>query len=147
MKFKYTDPSLNVIGVRVMANIVYTFTSSIEKGVPSFSTNGTISVAAYDKLNISIDPTKEVRVNVQPMPAGKVMFLGIKSDVHDENLTYATESKTMKLDVDHVFIGSSPISLLGNITTLKIKNNTQTKANIENPCWKRSGSGREEVVT
>jgi hypothetical protein len=113
-----------------MASIAYTFNSSIGQG-PSFSTSGTIDAAAYDKVNISVDPTKDVSVNVQPMPPAKVMFLGVKSDVHDENLTYTTDGKTMKLDRDHVFIGSSPISLLGNITIFKIKNNTQTKANIE----------------
>jgi hypothetical protein len=109
--------------------ITYSFNSSIEHG-PSYSMSGKLEPAAYDKVSISVDPTKEVNVNLQPMPAEKVMFLGVKSDVHDDKLTYSTDSKTIKLERDHVFVGS-PISLLGNISILKFKNESQSVANVE----------------
>jgi hypothetical protein len=115
---------------KISEKLTYSFNSSIERG-PSYSMSGKFDAQAYDKVSISVDPTKEVAVNLQPMPAEKVMFLGVKSDIHDDKLTYSTDSKTIKLDRDHVFVGSSPVSLLGNISILKFKNDTQSIANVE----------------
>ncbi|MEX2283702.1 MAG: hypothetical protein WEE89_14550 [Gemmatimonadota bacterium] len=95
---------------------------TVESG-PTLTAGDSIDVEAYDFVRAEVpggDATTAgtATVDVQPSGAGKVLFIGIKSDVYDEKLTYKVDGAGLdvKLDSAQVFVGGGALGLLGTTT-------------------------------
>jgi len=86
-------------------------------GGPKVSTSNTVTLDAYDKIQVSVDAgAADKKVEIQPGGAGQVRFLFIVSDQYDPALTYKVNSSAsatiIKLDGPQLFIGTGAVGLL-----------------------------------
>ena len=89
-------------------------------GGPKISASQTLTVDAYDKIDVVIaDGASGEDVEVQPGSTGQVQFLLIKSVKYGADLTYsvnaaeADSTKRIKLDSQQIFTGEGNVGLLG----------------------------------
>jgi hypothetical protein len=115
--------------------INWTFNVQVVGG-PKISTAQSVTVDAYDKIQVTIavGAADEV-VDVQPGSAGRVQFLLISSDQFGDDLTYKVNNtgNPIILDVQQLLIGDGAVGLLGTSPpkTLGFTNNLTQDANIE----------------
>lgn len=87
---------------------------------------------AYDKIEVTItDGVTDEDVEIQPGGTGQVQFLLIRSDQYGDKLTYKVNAATatpIKLDAQHVLIGTGAVGLLGAAPTKLLFSNTLGKA-------------------
>jgi hypothetical protein len=105
-------------------------------GGPKISAAQTVTVDAYDKIQVTIGTgAADEVVDVQPGGAGRVQFLLISSDQFGDDLTYKVNNAgdDIKLDAQQLFIRDGAVGLLGTSppTTLGFTNNLAQDANIE----------------
>ncbi|UCE17782.1 MAG: hypothetical protein JSV84_12985 [Gemmatimonadota bacterium] len=85
-------------------------------GGPKISTSQTITVDAYDKIEVVIPQDAENEdIEIQPGGPGQVQFLLIRSDQYDDNLTYKVNVDTatpIKLDAQQLLMGDGAVGLL-----------------------------------
>jgi hypothetical protein len=102
-------------------------------GGPKLLASQTITVDAYDMLQVSIlDAAADKEVQVQPGASG-VQFLLISSDQYGDKLTYkvndgSSSTSAIKLDAPHVLIGSGAVGLLDKAPIKLLFSNTMGKA-------------------
>ncbi len=99
---------------------------------PSLRFNQTISVTAYDKIDIQV-PSGGVPMNVdlQPGDAGKVRFLFVTSDAYGDTVTYKVNDPKdvpFPLDGPIMLIGLSAVRLLDPAPKNFIFENNSPKA-------------------
>ncbi|HEX6938792.1 MAG TPA: hypothetical protein VF158_05230 [Longimicrobiales bacterium] len=86
-------------------------------GGPKITASDTMTVDAYDRLDVVVEAGAENKeVEVQPGAAGQVQFVSISSSAYGPELTYRVNSDTaneVALDGQHVLIGSGAVGLLG----------------------------------
>lgn len=74
-------------------------------GGPKTNVNRTITVDAYDKINVTMpDASSGLEIELQPGGSGQVHFLLVTSNQYGDDLTYKVNSETD----DHV--STSPTS-------------------------------------
>ncbi len=113
-----------------MAKVNVTLTVQVGGG-PTINEATALVVEAYDKIDIVIEPGKEISVEVQPSEGKRISFLLIKSSIYT-NVTYGiTSSEQIKLDQPHFYLGSGIVSLLGDPKVLKFKNGSENNAQLE----------------
>lgn len=87
-------------------------------GGPRISASKTITVDAYDKIEVVIpDGATDEDIEVQPGGAGQVQFLLISSDQYGADLTYKVNDATadpIKLDAQQLLMGDGAVGLLGS---------------------------------
>lgn len=116
-----------------MAKVNVTLTVQVVGG-PTINEAKELVVEAYDKIDIVIEPDKEISVEVQPSETKRISFLLIKSSIYSNankktKLSYGIDdSGKIDLDQPHLYLGSGVISLLGsNPNVLKFKNASEKK--------------------
>jgi hypothetical protein len=100
-------------------------------GGPQLSSSRPISVQAYDKVEVSLDPggtaATEVVVQLQPGAADHVAVLALTSSLYSDKITYkvndgTADSPEVALDQPQVFTGGA-ISFIGkDPKVIKLKN-------------------------
>lgn len=113
-------------------------------GGPKMSASQTVTVDAYDKIQVTVGvgAQESKTVEVQPGPAGRVQFLLISSDQYGDNgdkLTYKVNDAVnppIKLDAPQLLIGDGAVGLLGAApgagpATLHFANGLDKPVNIE----------------
>lgn len=85
-------------------------------GGPKVSASETITVDAYDKIEVIIPAGEDKKVEVQPGGSGQVQFLLISSNQYGDALTYKVNEDTadeIKLNALQLLIGDGAVGLLG----------------------------------
>ena len=93
-------------------------------GGPQMLVSKAISIEAYDKIEVTVEPGTTQTVEIQPGVANRVSFLLIKSNLYSENdatkkLTYVVNdgsvdaASTIELDEPHLFLGRGAASVFG----------------------------------
>jgi hypothetical protein len=115
-----------------MAKVNITLTVQVVGG-PTINEAKELVVEAYDKIDILIEPEKEISVEVQPSEGKLISFLVIKSSIYSDaskktKLSYGIDdSGKIDLDQPHFYLGSGVVSLLGSPKVLKFKNGSENK--------------------
>lgn len=107
-------------------SIKYNFVASVSGG-PSISGSGTIDVAVYSVMNITVPAGGSAVLDASPDAAGELLI--ITADSY-ENITYTvTGGVTATLDGPHVLLGSGAVGLLnsGNPVETITFNSTATE--------------------
>ena len=113
--------------------ISWTLNVQVERG-PSVSASQSITVDAYDKIQVTVGTQDSKVVEVQPGDADRVQFLLISSDQFGDDLTYKVDpgGSDIKLDAQQLLVGDGAVGLLGAAPkTLTFTNNLAQDANIE----------------
>jgi hypothetical protein len=113
--------------------ISWTLNVQVEGG-PSVSASQSITVDAYDKIQVTVGTQDTKAVEVQPGDADRVRFLLISSDQFGDDLTYKVDAggSDIKVDAQQLLIGDGAVGLLGAAPkTLTFTNNLAQDANIE----------------
>jgi hypothetical protein len=128
-----------------MTLLKYIFNASLSEG-PSESINDEIWMSTYDVVTLKVGKGEE-KNDISVLPDGAaVKFFCITSDQYGEKgntdpnkmIKYIIQSKAstptdipIVLDRPHVLIGKEILDNVGNFSVLKIKNDTQSEANIK----------------
>ena len=122
-------------------SIIWSFNVQVSGG-PKQSLAQTLSIDAYDVLNVTVPATGSLDVAVQPSASGKVLFLLITSTPYDDGtgkLTYKSKitpaptpaPPILNLDGPQLFANAGLINLLGSIQeTFTFKNDLAHSASI-----------------
>jgi len=113
--------------------ISWTLNVQVEGG-PSVSASQSITVDAYDKIQVTVGTQDTKTVEVQPGEADRVRFLLISSDQFGDDLTYKVDAggSDIKVDAQQLLIGDGAVGLLDAAPkTLTFTNNLAQDANIE----------------
>jgi hypothetical protein len=103
-------------------------------GGPKMAASETVTVDAYDKIQVTVDAGEDKAVEVQPGGDDRVQFLLINSNQSDDKLTYkvGTATEDIKLDAPQLFIGDGAVGLLGEAPgKLSFSNGLSEAASIE----------------
>jgi hypothetical protein len=116
----------------VAEKIVWSLSAQVSGG-PAIAASNTLTVDAYDKIGISIDPGDAKTVEVQPGGEDRVLFLLISADQFGEDLTFkVADNDAIKLEAPLVLIGDGAVELLGDPPqSISFTNGTQNRVNIE----------------
>jgi pantothenate kinase len=105
---------------------------------PTLTSSHNIDADAVDILNVKIDAgtTTDKVVDVQPGDSSEVMFICIKSNVHDDVKYMFTDStgdsSQVILDKDHIITSTEVAKLFGKAPNqIKFINNSSTDAVID----------------
>ncbi|MDJ0755363.1 MAG: hypothetical protein QNJ45_17700 [Ardenticatenaceae bacterium] len=107
-------------------SIKYNFVASVSGG-PSISGSGTIDVAVYSVMSVTVPAGGSTVLDASPDAAGELLI--ITADSY-ENITYTvTGGVTATLDGPHVLLGSGAVGLLngGNPVETITFNSTATE--------------------
>jgi len=105
-------------------------------GGPKMSASQTVTVDAYDKIQVPVDAQDTDKVvEIQPGSVGRVQFLLISSNQFGDDLTYKVNNAgdAIKLDAQQLLIGDGAVGLLGASPpeTLSFTNHLPQNVNIE----------------
>jgi|SRR5215203_674189 len=105
-------------------------------GGPKMSASQTVTVDAYDKIQVPVDAQDTDKVvEIQPGSVGRVQFLLISSNQFGDDLTYKVNNAgdAIKLDAQQLLIGDGAVGLLGASPpeTLSFTNDLAQNVNIE----------------
>ncbi len=95
-------------------NIVLGATITIPNG-PKMTLNRTLTVEAYDKIDVTVPSGADVTVDLQPSAAGKVLFLLVTCDWYGAELSYKANSAAgtpYALDEPHLLTGKGAVAML-----------------------------------
>lgn len=104
-------------------------------GGPKVSLNRTVTVDAYDKINVAVpDGSSDLEVELQPGGAGQVRFLLVSSSQYGDTLTYKVNGGAVShvLDQPHLLTGRGAVAMLAAApTTLAFDNGLGDDAQIQ----------------
>lgn len=115
-----------------MATISWSLDIEVQNG-PKLAGTQVVPVDAYDSTQVTIAPTKDSTIDVQP---GTVSFVAIVADRYTPNLTYVVNGGTAHIVVDgpQVLSGGA-VALLGLGTaspaTLKFTNSDTKPVSVQ----------------
>lgn len=91
--------------------ITYSFTANVSGG-PSLTESASVTVEAYDQIEVAVPAGDSTTVDVQPGDGGQLLVITASDYV---NITYAVDgsSTIRELDGPHILIGSGAVALLG----------------------------------
>jgi hypothetical protein len=109
----------------VSETLKYTMNFQIVRGT-SVSTSREIPLEGYEKIQVGIDSGDTSTIT---LPAS-IQFLIIKSTIYGDDLTYTVNSETtvIKLNSEHVFMGTGAVALLNATPAKLVFTNSLTEA-------------------
>jgi hypothetical protein len=116
----------------VAEKIVWSLSAQVSGG-PAIAASNTLTVDAYDKIGVTLEPNETKKAEVQPGGADRVRFLLISADQFGEDLTFkVADGADIKLEAPLVLIGDGAVELLDKPPqNISFTNGTQNRVNIE----------------
>jgi hypothetical protein len=99
---------------------------------PTVTANNSMTVDAYDKLEVTIANGATDAVNIAPVAWTKVQFLALSPKQPSAQLTYQAGGGSIAIDGPHFLVGAGAVALLGTGNAiLSITNSTGADAVID----------------
>lgn len=119
-----------------MAEVINITVSAEVKNGPSLSFTNSLSIDAYDKLDVVVASAETKTIQLLPPGATAVHFLLIKSSQYSDQISYTVNGagSTIIVDTPQNFIGAGSLAALDDSSvpeTLVFTNNLPDNINIQ----------------